>query len=126
MDGSLVDFKAECERQREEEQNEGVFTPRWVNEARLRGDVVRMLELGYWINYTNPVPLNRKLARDEWAQVKMFKLPKKTLKLQVDPEHLDVFLSTIINYKSNEVTERPSQVCSHHNQIEWRKNCRFE
>lgn len=69
--------------------------PGWVNYARLCGDRVRMFELDYWINYTNRVPYNRKLKTYEWEQVKVFNLPKRSLKLQVEPEHLDVFLSTV-------------------------------
>lgn len=71
------------------------YVPNWVNVARYKGDCVRMQEMEYWINFTNRVPYNRKLTSDEWRQVKIFNLPKKTLKLQVEPEHLEVFLSAV-------------------------------
>lgn len=70
--------------------------PMWVTGARNRGDRVRMQELEYWVNFTNRVSYERKLTTPcEWAQVKIFNLPKRILKLQVEPEHLDVFLSTV-------------------------------
>lgn len=89
-------FYKQSESQRESDLKRGAsHIPGWVNFDRLCGESVRMVELDYWINYTNRVPLNRKLSLDEWKQVKIFNLPKKTLKLQVEPEHLDVFLSTV-------------------------------
>lgn len=94
--GSNLDFYYMCESQKVMDRNRGAsYIPAWVTKARLRGDHVRMHELEYWVNYTNRVSLNKKLTSDEWSQVKIFDLPKKTLKLQVEPEHLDVFLSTV-------------------------------
>lgn len=71
------------------------FIPDWVHSARCRGNHVRMHELEYWINCTERVSLNKKITGDGWAQVKIFNLPKNTLKLQAKPEHLDVLLSTV-------------------------------
>lgn len=81
--------------ERDDKKRGASYVPSWVNDARCRGDRVRMHEMDYWINYTNRVPYNRKLTPKEWAQVKIFNLPKKTLGLQVEPKHLDVFLSTV-------------------------------
>lgn len=93
---SRLDFKNVCESQKKLDKKKGAhFVPLWVDRDRLKGDHVWMNELEYWVNYTNPVPLDRKLTEHEWVQVKVFNLPKKTLKLQVDAEHLDVFLSTV-------------------------------
>lgn len=74
-------------------KNGATYIPNWVTLARRNGDRVRMVEMEYWINYTNKVHNNQKFSKDEWSQVKVFKLPKKTLKLQIEPEHLDVFLA---------------------------------
>lgn len=85
-----------CESQEKEDRKKGAaWIPRWVGLARLRGECVRMHEFEYWINYTHRVQYNRKFTVEEWSQLKIFELPKKTLKLQVEPEHLDVFLSTV-------------------------------
>lgn len=85
-----------CESQEKEDRKKGAsWIPEWVKLARRRGERVRMHEYEYWINYTHRVPYNRKFTAVEWTQLKIFDLPKKTLKLQVEPEHLDVFLSTV-------------------------------
>lgn len=84
------------ESQKKEDKKRGASRiPEWVENARLKNKRVRMQELEYWINYTDRVPYNRKLKPEEWAQVKIFELPKKTLKLQVAPEHWDVFSSMV-------------------------------
>lgn len=77
-----------------DEKRGASWEPFWVDKARRRGERVQMLERDYWINYTNRVSYNRVFTDDEWTQVKIFNLPKKTLKLQVHPVHWDVFLST--------------------------------
>lgn len=78
-----------------DERRGATWIPTWVTEARLRGETVRMPEVEYWVNSSNRVPLDIKFGPTEWPQVKIFNLPKKTLKLQVEPEHLEVFLETI-------------------------------
>lgn len=68
-------------------KNGAPYVPAWVELARRKGDTGRMHEMDNWINYTNRVPLNRKLTSFEWPQVKFFDQPKSTLKKQVEPEH---------------------------------------
>lgn len=85
-----------CASQEKKDRKRGAsHIPKWVNKARLNSECVRMHELDYWINYTNRVSLEKKLDKDEWSQVKIFTLPKRILKKQVEPEHWDVFLSTV-------------------------------
>lgn len=96
MSVSTSDAYISCERQELEDWKKGASRiPDWVTKARLQDKRVRMQELEYWINYTDRVPYDRKLKPEEWAQVKIFEMPKRTLKLQVAPEHWDVFESLV-------------------------------